>query len=63
MNQKYTFIHEFGSEIDLGYQRIEHTFNAETYKEIIENFEQFLQGAGFFYIKPGTIVYEPEKTE
>lgn len=61
MVQKYTFIHEYGSEIDSDFQRTEHTFNAETYDEILEQFQQFLQGAGFSYIQPGTIVYDPEQ--
>jgi hypothetical protein len=60
MQMKYTFIHEWGTEIDADHRRIEHTFNAETYDEILEQFQQFLQGAGFCYIQPGTIVYDPE---
>lgn len=60
MNMKYTFVHEWGNENDEDYQRTEHTFNAETYDKILEQFQQFLQGAGFSYIQPGTIVYDPE---
>ena len=63
MDQKYTFIHEFGNELDSDYHRIEHKFNAETYDEILEHFQQFLQGAGFCYIQPGTIVYDPESAD
>ena len=63
MNPKYTFTYEYGTKEDGDHEVIQHIFSAETYDEIIEHFQQFLQGAGFSYILPGTIVYDPEQAE
>ena len=60
MEPKYTFTYEYGTEEAGDYEIVQHSFSGETYDVILERFQQFLQGAGFCYIQPGTIVYDPE---
>lgn len=51
---KYTFNSQF---VGFGSPETNMTFEADQIEDVIANFEQFLMGAGFTWLKPGQIQF------
>jgi len=58
---KFTFTAEYEDGLyKSDYSKVEHTFEAETLDRVLEQFTSFLQGAGYGWLKPLSIVHDPE---
>jgi hypothetical protein len=58
---KFTFVAEYSDGLyESDYSKIEHTFEGETLDRVLEHFTSFLQGAGYGWVQPGSIVHNPE---
>lgn len=58
---KFTFTAEYADGLyESDYSKVEHTFEAETLDRVLDQFNSFLQGAGYGWVQPGSIVHNPE---
>ena len=58
---KFTLIAEYSDGLyESDYSKVEHTFEAETLDRVLEQFTSLLQGAGYGWVQPGSIVHNPE---
>lgn len=58
---KFTFTAEYEDGLyESDYSKVEHTFEAETLDRVLDQFNSFLQGAGYGWVQPGSIVHNPE---
>ena len=55
---KYTFVADHSYNLDTNV--VNHTFTADNLYEVVENFQQFLRGAGFVFDGQLEIVDTPE---
>ena len=61
---KFTFVAEYDNGLyESDYSKVEHTFEAETLDRVLEHFTSFLQGAGYGWIAPNSIVHQPESDD